>query len=104
MKFPSLVLIVTPLLLAGCASPRARLETGLREAGMGKKSSACMSREMSQDLSLGELIKLSKLSRFREKSVGKMTLGEFLKATRAIQDPHILKIATAAAVVCAIRD
>ncbi len=103
MKLPSLVFIVAPLVLASCATPETRLTSGLREAGMGQGSSKCLAHEMAGELSLGQLIKVSKLGRFRERSLGDMNVSEFLKATRALQDPEILKIATVAAAVCAFR-
>ncbi len=104
MKNPSLSFMLVPLiLLAGCATPEMRLASGLREAGMGKRSSSCMAHEMTGQLSLGQLIKLSKLGAFREKSIRQMTMTDFLKATRAMQDPDIMRIASASAIICAIR-
>ncbi len=104
MRTPSLPALIIPLiLLVGCATPETRLATGLRDAGLGKGSSSCLAHEMADDLSLGQLIKLSKLSAFQEKSLRTMSMSEFLKATRALQDPAILKIATIAAATCAIR-
>ena len=103
MRFPSLVFIVIPLALSACASPRSQLESGLRQAGMGKSMARCMSGEMSDDLSLGQLIKLSKLSQFQKTPMARMPMEQFLKATRSLQDPEILKIASAAALICAIR-
>jgi hypothetical protein len=97
------LLILPVIALSGCASPETRLRTGLQEAGLGQRQSACMARDMADDLSLGQLIKVSKLGQFREKSVGKMSVDEFLKATRALQDPEIVKIATVAAAVCLIK-
>lgn len=95
--------LAIPLLASACASPRTQLTAGLREAGMGPKMANCMGRSMADDLSVGQLLKLSKLGKFREKSAKDMSMAEFLKATRALQDPEILKIATAASVSCAIR-
>ncbi len=104
MRNPSLLSLFVPLiLLTGCATPEARLASGLQEAGMGRQSSACIAREMSGALTLGQLLKLSKLSTFRDKSIRDMSMSEFLNATRALQDPAILKIATIAAATCAIR-
>ena len=103
MRIPSLIVCVTPLLLSACATPETRLAAGLREAGMGRNMAACMADDMADDLSIGQLLKLSKLGKFREKSMGDMSMREFLKATRALQDPDILRIATAASLICAIR-
>jgi hypothetical protein len=103
MRAPSLFILLAPIvLLAGCATPETRLASGLSEAGLGKGTSTCLAREMADDLSLGQLIKLSKLGAFKEKSIRQMSKTEFLKATRALQDPAILKIATIAAATCAI--
>jgi hypothetical protein len=103
MRFPSLLVIVTPLMLMACATPESRLASGLREAGMGDRMARCMAGEMADDLSLGQLLKLSKLGRFREKQIRDMSLDEFLKATRSLQDPEILKIATTASAICTLR-
>ena len=104
MRLSSPLYLVVPLfLLAGCASPESRLRAGLIDAGMGKRSSACVAREMADDLSVGQLVKVSKLGRFREKSARNMSIDEFLKATRSLQDPEIVRIAAAAAIVCAIK-
>ncbi len=103
MKLPSLVFMITPLFLAACASPETRLASGLRDAGMGQRSSKCLAHEMADDLSLGQLIKASKLGRFRDQRARDMSISEFLKATRALQDPDILRIASIAAAVCALR-
>ncbi len=91
------------LMLSACATPETRLATGLRDAGLSKRSSACLAHEMADDLSLGQLMKVSKLAAFRDTSLGQMSMAEFLKATRALQDPAILKIATVSAAVCALR-
>lgn len=103
MRIPSLIVMATPLLISACASPESRLAAGLREAGMGRTMAACIADDMADDLSISQLLKLSKLGKFREKSMGDMSMREFLKATRALQDPDILRIATAASVGCAIR-
>jgi hypothetical protein len=103
MRTASLLTLAAPLiLLTGCATPETRLASGISEAGLGKGTSNCLAHEMAGDLSLGQLIKLSKLGAFREKSIRTMSMTEFLKATRALQDPAILKIATIAAATCAI--
>jgi hypothetical protein len=47
---------------------------------MGRTMATCMADDMAKDLSIGQLLKLSKLGKFREKSMGDMSMREFLKA------------------------
>jgi hypothetical protein len=107
MKAPSFsasLMLLSALLLSlsACATPETRLATGLTEAGLSKHASACLAREMADDLTLGQLIKVSKLGAFRETSIRHMSMADFIRATRALQDPAILKIASAAAIICTI--
>jgi hypothetical protein len=65
-----LALVLIPaLLIAGCASPESRLRTGLADAGLSKRQSGCMAGRMVDKLSLGQLIKLSSLSKVNREDV-----------------------------------
>ena len=98
-----LVLIALPLLaLSACATPESRVRTALLNAGLSKPVSTCMAQRMVDRLSLGQLQKLSRLAALRDTKIGTLTVGEFLRKTRALGDPEILTVVTTAGLGCAI--
>jgi hypothetical protein len=74
----------------------------LLNAGLSRPVSSCMAQRMVDRLSLGQLQKLSRLSALRDTRIGNLTVGEFLKKTRALGDPEILTVVTTAGLGCAI--
>lgn len=98
-----LILAALPLLaLAACATPETRIRNALIEAGLSKPVAACMADRMVDRLSLGQLNKLRGLGKFKDKKAKKLTIEEFVKRTKALQDPEILSVVTTSAVVCAV--
>lgn len=98
-----LTLIALPLLaLSACATPESRVRTALLDAGLSKPVSTCMAQRMVDRLSLGQLQKLSRLSALRDTKIGNLTVGEFLRKTRALGDGEILAVVTTAGLGCAI--
>ena len=98
-----LILVATPLLaLSACATPESRVRTALLDAGLSRPVSTCMAQRMVDRLSLGQLQKLSRLSALRDTKIGNLTVGEFLKKTRALGDPEIRTVDTTAGLGCAI--
>ena len=92
-----------PLLaLSACATPESRVRTALLNAGLSRPVSTCMAQRMVDRLSLGQLQKLSRLSALRDTRISNLTVGEFLKKTRALGDPEILTVVTTAGLGCAI--
>jgi uncharacterized lipoprotein YmbA len=97
------VLLAMPLLmLAACATPESRVRTALLDAGLSKPVSTCMAQRMVDRLSLGQLQKLSRLSALRDTRIKELTVGAFLKKTRALGDPEIFAVVTTAGLGCAI--
>lgn len=88
--------------LAGCATPQARLERGLINAGLPKNQSACMADRMVDKLSLLQLRRLGSLGNFEDEKLGEMSVNRFMRNIRALKDPEILTITTRAALGCAI--
>ena len=88
---------VAAALLAGCATPEARLRAGLVNAGLSPPLAGCMAHRMAGRLSLGQLMRLRDLPQARES----VTIGEFLHRVRALRDPGILSISTSSAALCA---
>ncbi|MFN4357677.1 hypothetical protein [Sphingopyxis alaskensis] len=91
------------LLLSACATPEARLRTGLNNAGLSKAMSACMAERMVDRLSLLQLRRLAALGSLKGKRVADLSLAQFLHKVRALKDPEILAVSTSSAAVCALR-
>ena len=84
-------------LLAGCATPEARIRAGLVDAGLSPPLAGCMAHRMAGRLSLGQLLRLRDLPRAREA----LSIGEFLHRVRALHDPDILAVTGSSAALCA---
>ena len=90
-------------LLAACATPETRVRNGLMSAGLSAPISACMADRMVDRLSLGQLNKLNGLGKLKKRQPGDVTFGEFVKQTRALQDPEIVGVVTSSGVICAVK-
>ena len=54
-------------------------------------------------LSLIQLNKLSGLKKLRNKDVRKLSVDEFLKRTKSLQDPEILGVVSSSGLICAVK-
>lgn len=97
------VALATIATLAGCATPETRVRNGLMSAGLSAPVSVCMADRMVDRLSLGQLNKLNGLSKLKKRQPGDVTINEFVKQTRALQDQEIIGVVTSSGVVCAVR-
>lgn len=97
-----IVVIFGVLALSGCATPETRIRSALVEAGLSKPVAGCMAGRMVDRLSLLQLNKLRGLGKLRDKKAREMSIDEFVKRTRALQDPEILGVATSSALVCSV--
>ena len=88
--------------LSACATPESRVRTALLDAGLSRPVATCMAQRMVDRLSLGQLQRLGRLSGLSQSRIGELTIGEFLKKTRALGDPEILTVVTTAGLGCAI--
>jgi hypothetical protein len=96
-------ILIAPLLaLASCATPETQIRTALGDAGLSRPMSGCMAKRMAKQLSIGQLLKLRSLGSLKDKPMGSMTIGEYLRRARALGDPEILKIVTAAGIGCSL--
>ncbi len=100
---PIALVSLAALALSACATPETRIRTALMDAGLSQPMAACMADRMVDRLSLVQLNRLGGLKKLRSQDMRKVTVDEFLRRTRALQDPEILSVATSSAVVCAIR-
>jgi hypothetical protein len=98
--------LVLPVLLgaslSGCATPETRIRNALVEAGLSKPIAGCMAARMVDRLSLLQLNKLRGLGKLQEKKSRQLSIEEFVKRTKALQDPEILGVVTSSGVICAI--
>jgi type IV pilus biogenesis protein CpaD/CtpE len=96
-------LVILASLASGCATPETRVRTALIDAGLSKPVAACMADRMVDRLSLIQLNRLSGLKKLRGTDMRKVTVDEFLKRTRSLQDPEILGVVTSSGLVCALK-
>ncbi|WP_417591092.1 hypothetical protein [Parasphingorhabdus sp.] len=79
--------------------PETRVRNGLMSAGLSAPISACMA----AGLSPGQLNRLNGLGKLKKREPGDITIKEFVKQTRALQDPEIVGVVTSSGVICAIK-
>ena len=91
------------LTLSACATPETRVRTALMNSGLSKPIAACMADRMVDRLSLIQLNKLNGLKKLRGQDMRKVTVEEFLRRTRALQDPEILGVTTSSGLICAVK-
>ena len=92
-------LFCATLALVACATPEARVRAGLVNAGLSEPMAACMAERMADRLSLIQLRRLGDLPYARDER----SVAGFLHRVRALRDPEILTVSSAAAAVCAVR-
>jgi hypothetical protein len=102
MKKLGLVIAATAL-LSGCATPETRIRTALIDAGLSKPVAGCMAERMVDRLSLLQLNKLRGLGKLKDKKASQISIEEFVKRTKALQDPEILGVVSSSGLICALR-
>jgi hypothetical protein len=99
MKWFGIVAIAVSL--SACATPETRIRTALTNAGLSSPVAGCMAGRMVDRLSLWQLNKLRGLNTLKDKNVRQISVDEFVKRTKALQDPEILGVVTSSGLVCA---
>ena len=94
---------LTLLALSACATQETRIRSALMDAGLSKPIAGCMADRMVERLSLVQLNRLNGLKKLGGQDIRKVTLEEFLRRTRSLQDPEILSVATSSGLICAIK-
>jgi type IV pilus biogenesis protein CpaD/CtpE len=89
--------------LSACATPETQVRTALLDAGLSQPIAACMADRMVDRLSLVQLNRLSGLKKLRGVDMRKVTVDEFLKRTRSLQDPEIMSVVTSSGLICAVK-
>ncbi len=97
------IVAAVALSLSACATPETRVRTALIDAGLSKPIASCMADRMVDRLSLIQLNRLSGLKKLRGQDMRKVTVDEFLKRTRSLQDPEILGVVTSSGLICAVK-
>lgn len=92
--------LLATIALAGCASPRVRLERGLVRVGVDRPVASCMAGQMSDHLSLAQLRKIGQLGRLDDDIARGLTLDRFLDNVRVLGDPAIVAVSAAAGGIC----
>ncbi len=90
------------LSVSACATPESQVRSALIDAGLSKPVASCMAGRMVDKLSLWQLNKLRGLKKLRDKNVRELSLAEFMKRSKALQDPEIVGVITSSGVICAI--
>ncbi len=101
MKRP-IALFALPVLLAGCGGAEGQLRSGLERAGLSAPLAACMAKPMAKELSLGQLMKLRSLGKLGQLDPGRTSTEKLLRHLRALGDPEIMRVTSAAAIGCAL--
>lgn len=98
-----IVAVAAVLALSACATPETRVRTALLDAGLPSPIAGCMADRMVDRLSLIQLNKLGGLKKLRGTNVEDLSVSEFLKRTRSLQDPEILSVVTSSGLICAVK-
>lgn len=96
------ILVALPLLLSSCGGAEAKLRQGLVQAGLSAPLAACMAKPMAKELSLGQLMKLRSLGKVSKLDPGRTSTDKLLHHLRALGDPEIVSVTSAAAISCAL--
>lgn len=104
MKPIAAAALAAVLALAACASPEARIETRLVEAGFSRGRASCVAEELTDRLSIGQLRRLSDVAKTisNERRIREMTIGEFAQRVADIGDPKIIEAVTRAGIGCTL--
>lgn len=104
MKPVSVTLFAALLALSACATPEARIESRLLQAGFSQRSAGCIAEELTDRLSVRQLKRLSDVVKTMssERRVRELTIGEFATRIADIGDPEIIAAVTRAGLGCAI--
>ncbi len=93
--------LAAALLLSGCvtAIAESRVETALRNAGLGTRTSACMAGRMVDRLTISQLRRLEELRRPSE-TARETSLPDYLDRVRRVGDAEVLAVTASSAALC----
>ena len=101
---PAILAAALTLGLAGCATPEARIETRLVDAGFSPRNARCLADELTHRLTLGQLRTLNQVAKEIQNTrrVRKMTVGDLAEQVGRVGDPKLIVEVTRAGLGCAI--
>lgn len=89
------------VILAGCATPSAKIANELTRFGLDQRQAACVGNGLGSRLSLAQLQQLARAARAystNDSNPRELTVGDLARASSPINDPQIaIEIARAAA-------
>ncbi|MGE4411748.1 MAG: hypothetical protein AB7D33_14410 [Sphingobium sp.] len=96
------VIALTVLPLIACATPKARLRTGLADAGLPDRTATCMADYMAPRLSLPQLRRLQSLASVSKVDYRRITVDQYLHKVRALKDTELWAVTGKAALNCTL--
>ncbi|WP_420607676.1 hypothetical protein [Novosphingopyxis sp.] len=101
-RFKFLPAFLIALTLTACATPQTRVRNGLTGLGLSYPLADCMSERMVDRLSLSQLGRLTSLDGFKHRKPGDISINEFVRVTRGLQDPEVLGVVASSGAICAV--
>ena len=94
--------LAAALLLSGCATAIAesRVESALRGAGLGDRTSSCMAGRMVDRLTIDQLRRLEQL-RQPSGSAQEASVADYLDRVRRVGDAEVVSVTASSAALCA---
>jgi hypothetical protein len=90
------------LTVTACATPQNQVQTALVQAGLRPQIAACMAERMTDRLSIAQLQKLSRAKGQPGEKLTDLSAADFVERARRIDDPEVVRVASAAAVGCTL--
>ncbi len=89
------------LCLAGCAEriAQSRVESALRDAGLGDRTASCMAGRMTDRLTISQLRRLEELKRPAQEARGS-SLADYLDRVRRVGDAEVVAVTAGSAALC----
>lgn len=100
MRIKWTLAIASCAIVSACATPQTQIRNSLVDKGLSEPAADCMAERMVDRLSTGQLLKIRKLKKFEKKDAGDISANEFVRYTRALQDPEIIGVVTSSALFC----
>jgi hypothetical protein len=88
--------------LVGCSTPENQIRSALLDAGLSKPMATCMAGRLVDRLSPTQLWKLRELKQLRDTNARGLSIQDFVKNSKSLQDPEIMSVISSSALVCAI--
>ncbi len=94
--------LLIPAMLSACATPQTRVRNGLTSLGLAYPVADCMAARMVDRLSLSQLSRLSSIKELKGRKPGDVSVTEFIRASRGLQDPEVIGVVTSSGAICSV--